>query len=135
MSRFCFAAALLAAVCSGCSQSDTVPVTGVVTLNGQPAAQAEVLFNPKTGRMASGITDDQGHFALSTAKPNDGALPGDYTVTLFEYYPPDKPPKMPPPGQALPSRFPPKYADPATSPLNATVKRGEKNEFKFEIAK
>jgi hypothetical protein len=135
MSRFRFAALLCAAVCLGCTQSDTVPVTGVVTLDGQPAAQAEVLFNPKTGRMASGVTDDQGRFALSTAKPNDGAMPGEYIVTLFEYYPPDKPPKMPPPGQPLPSRFPPKYADPAKSPLTATIERGKPNEFQFDIGK
>jgi hypothetical protein len=133
MSRKLFAAALLTASVLGCTPSETVPVTGVLTFKGEPADKAEVMFNPKTGRIASGVTDDAGHFTLSTAKPNDGAVPGDYTVTLFEYYPPDKPPKMPPPGQPLPSRFPPKYGDPATSPLNATVKRGEKNEFQFEV--
>jgi hypothetical protein len=135
MNRYRFAAVLCAAACLGCTKSDTVPVTGVVMLNGQPAAQAEVLFNPKTGRMASGVTDDQGHFSLSTAKPNDGAMPGEYIVTLFEYYPPDKPPKMPPPGQGLPSRFPAKYADPGQSPLTVTVALDKKNEFSFEVKK
>jgi hypothetical protein len=134
MSRKFFAAALLTACVLGCTQSDTVPVSGVLVFKGQPADNAEVMFNPKTGRIASGVTDAEGRFKLSTAKPNDGALPGDYIVTLFEYYPPDKPPKMPPPGQPLPSRFPPKYGDPATSPLNATVKRGDKNEFRFEVS-
>src|SRR5436190_15734955 len=101
--------ALLAAGMLGCTQSDTIPVTGVITFNGQPADQAEVMFNPKTGRIATGVTDSNGHFTLSTAKPNDGAMPGEYLVTLGEYYPADKPPKMPPPGQPLPSRFPAKY--------------------------
>ncbi len=135
MSRGRFAVVLCAAACLGCTQSDTVPVTGVVLLNGQPAAQAEVLLNPKTGRMASGVTDDQGRFSVSTAKPNDGAVPGEYIVTLFEYYPPDKPPKMPPAGQPLPSRFPPQYADPAKSPLTVTIERGKKNDFTFEVKK
>jgi hypothetical protein len=136
MSRKFLALGLVAAGILGCNaQSDTVPVTGVLTFNGQPAEGAEVMFNPKTGRMASGVTDASGKFSLSTAKPNDGAMPGEYTVTLFEYYPPDKPPKMPPPGQPLPSRFPPKFADPATSPLAATVERGKQNEFRFDVKK
>ena len=134
MSRKLLAVALLAAAVLGCTQSDIVPVTGVVLFKGQPADQAEVMFNPKTGRIATGVTDANGRFMLSTAAPNDGALPGEYIVTLGEYYPPDKPPKMPPPGQPLPSRFPPKYGDPATSPLNAKVERGAKNEFIFEVA-
>ena len=42
--------------------------------------------------MAGANTDASGRFSLSTAKPNDGAMPGNYNVTLGEYYPPDKPP-------------------------------------------
>jgi hypothetical protein len=133
MIRKLVAVALLAVGALGCTQSDTVPVTGVLTFKGQPADQAEVMFNPKTGRIATGVTDANGRFTLSTAKPNDGALPGEYIVTLCEYYPPDKPPKMPPPGQPLPSRFPPKYGDPAKSPLTVTVERGGKNDFSFEV--
>jgi len=117
----------------GCSQSDTVAVTGTVTLNGKPTEQAEVMFNPKHGRLATGVTDASGHFTLSTAKPNDGAAPGEYVITLAEYYPPDKPPQLPRGGGLLPSRFPPKYADPAKSPLTATVERGKKNEFLFDV--
>ena len=135
MSRTLLAAALLAAGFLGCTKSDTVPVTGVVKFDGQPADQAHVMFNPTTGRMAEGVTDATGQFSLSTTKPNDGALPGDYIVTLGEWYPADKPPKMPPPGQGLPTRFPRKYTDPATSPLKVTVERGKKNDFQFEVAK
>jgi hypothetical protein len=133
MIRMLIAAMLFAAALSGCTKSDSVPVTGTLLLDGQPVDQAEVQFNPKTGRMASGVTDASGHFKLSTAKPNDGAVPGEYTVTLFEYYPADKPPKMT--GGPLPSRFSTKYANPATSPLNAKVERGAKNDFKFEATK
>jgi hypothetical protein len=45
------------------------------------------------------------------------------------------PPKLPPGGGFLPSRFPLQYADPAKSPLTATVERGKKNEFNFEVTK
>jgi hypothetical protein len=120
---------------AGCNQSNMLPVTGTVTMNGQPVDQAEVIFNPKQGRMAVGVTDSSGHFTLSTEKPNDGAMPGEYSVTLTEHYPPDKPPAMPKGGGLLPSRFPPIYGDPAKSPLTATVERGKENDFSFEVKK
>jgi len=133
MQRLVVVAAVAALATAGCSQSDTVAVTGTVTFNGQPAGQAEVMFNPKKGRLATGVTDASGHFSLSTAKPGDGAAPGEYVVTLAEYYPPDKPPALPRGGGLLPSRFPSKYADPAKSPLTATVERGKKNDFQFDV--
>lgn len=124
---------LLAVV--GCAKSDIVPVTGTITLNGQPAENAEVIFNPEgPGRMATGHTDASGRFTLETAKPNDGVMPGDYVVTLGEHYG-DKPPPLPPIGQPLPMRFPQQYGDPAKSPLKAKVERGAKNDFMFDIKK
>jgi|SRR4051794_20448971 hypothetical protein len=119
----------------GCAKSDTVPVTGTVVLNGQPAENAEVMFNPKgAGRMATGYTDASGRFKLSTAKPNDGAAPGEYVVTLGEHYT-DKAPPLPPLGQSLPMRFPQQYGDPAKSPLTANIERGKTNDFKFDVKK
>lgn len=116
----------------GCGQSETVPVTGTVTLNGQPATEAEVLFTPSKGRMASGQTDAAGKFTLSTNKPGDGAVPGDHKVTIVQYYPPGKAPPMtggPPP------RFPAIYAEISQTPLKATVERGAKNYFTFDMKK
>ena len=133
MRRSVCALAVVVLAAAGCTQSETVAVTGTVTMKGQPVDKAEVMFNPKRGRLASGVTDAAGHFALSTAKPGDGAMPGEYTVTLGEFYPPDQPPKPPPGGGFLPSRFPIKYADPNTSPLTATIERGKKNDFQFEV--
>ncbi|HEY2413024.1 MAG TPA: hypothetical protein VGI40_12315, partial [Pirellulaceae bacterium] len=89
----------------------------------------------KAGRMASGATDSTGHFTVSTAKPNDGAMPGDYVVTLGEYYPPGTAPALPKDGGQFPSRFPSQYGDPSRSPLTAHVERGVKNEFQFEVKK
>src|SRR5215203_6710467 len=134
MSRKFLAVALLAASSVGCTKSDMIPVTGVLTLNGQPVADAEVMFNPKTkGRFAVGKTDATGHFKLSTGAPDDGAVPGEYAVTLCEYYPPDKPPKMT--SGPLPSRFPQKYGNPSTTPLTVKVEPGTKNEFTFDATK
>lgn len=126
---------LSALLASGCGQSETVPVQGTLMFKGKPAENAEVMFNAKKGRLATGVTNAEGKFTLSTAKLNDGAMPGEYIVTLGEYYPPDKPPAMPRDGGPLPTRFPPQYGDPSKSPLTATVERGKENVFDFEVGK
>lgn len=128
-----FGAAVCAVLLVGCGKSETVPVTGTVMFKGQPAANAEVMFNAKQGRLATGVTDESGKFTLSTAKPNDGAMPGEYIVTLAEYYPPEKPPPMPRDGGPLPTRFPPNYGNPSKSPLTVTVERNGKNDFQFDV--
>jgi|EndMetStandDraft_8_1072994.scaffolds.fasta_scaffold428244_1 hypothetical protein len=126
---------LTAVVWAGCSQSPTLKVTGTVTIKGEPAENVQVTFLPKEGRPAAGVTDAQGRFELSTFKPGDGAMPGEQTVTLGEYYPPGKPPPMPRGNEPLPSRFPPNYSDTVSSPLKATVERGQKNDFQFDVKK
>ena len=130
MCRF-VAAAFVAVAVAGCGQSETVPVTGTVTMNGQPGTEAEVIFTPSKGRVASGTTDAAGRFSLSTNKPGDGAVPGDHKVTVVEYYPPGKPPPMTSGGP--PSRFPQKYAESSQSPFQAKVERGAKNDFTFDM--
>jgi hypothetical protein len=62
-----------------------VKVSGVVTLDGQPVEGAVVAFipvDPGKGQMAHGTTDKEGVFNLSTSRPNDGAVPGEYKVTV-----------------------------------------------------
>jgi hypothetical protein len=68
---------------AGCG-SRTVPVKGVVTFDSRPLANASVIFIPMEpgGRDASGSTDANGAFQLSTFRPGDGALPGLYKVTV-----------------------------------------------------
>jgi len=62
-----------------------VPVTGTVQLDGKPIEGAVVTFHPADqgkGQTATGTTDKDGVFHLSTTKPSDGALPGEYKVTV-----------------------------------------------------
>ena len=120
---------------TACGQSETVPVKGTVMFKGKPAENVEVMFNAKQGRLATGATNAEGKFTLSTAKLNDGAMPGEYIVTLAEHYTPENPPAMPRDGGPLPTRFPPQYGDPSKSPLTATVERGKENDFQFEVGK
>jgi hypothetical protein len=68
----------------GCS-GGLVKVNGVVLLDGQPLEGAVVTFVPveaDKGRSATGTTDKEGNFQLSTTKPNDGVAPGEYKVTV-----------------------------------------------------
>jgi hypothetical protein len=78
--------ALLGVVLIGCGGT-TKPVQGVVTLDGTPVAGATVLFmpdDPDGGRPASGFTSSDGTFQLTTHKPDDGALPGNYRVVILK---------------------------------------------------
>jgi hypothetical protein len=77
--------ALLGVVLIGCGGKGATPVRGVITLEGTPVAGATVLFmaDDQDGRRpASGFTSSDGTFQLTTYKPNDGALPGEYRVLI-----------------------------------------------------
>ena len=79
---YSLAVAILAAGC-GPSRPTTMPVEGVVTLDGEPVEGASVMFAPEDGgRPALGVTDKGGKFALKTFEPGDGALPGKHQVTV-----------------------------------------------------
>jgi hypothetical protein len=73
----------------GCTRSatdhpETIEVTGNVTFNGAAIAGAIVSFSPKAedGYAAVGVTDNQGDFTLQTFETDDGAVPGDYAITV-----------------------------------------------------
>lgn len=86
-SRFWVAAACLAV--AGCGSADglpdVVPVRGTVTLDGEPLPSGDVLYLPTdpAGRQARGSIDERGRFRLSTLRPNDGALPGEYRIVVL----------------------------------------------------
>jgi hypothetical protein len=73
---------------TGCSQPNpfgTVYVEGVVTLDGQPLAGADVMLHPRNGvHVAGGLTDARGRFTVTTggAPLGSGAQPGEYDVTF-----------------------------------------------------
>jgi hypothetical protein len=124
------AVALAIAGCSGrpANRPATYPVSGIVQFSGSPVAGATVGFQSKEpqGRSASGITDAQGRYKLTTFSRGDGAPPGNYGVIVLKYketasasggeYLPAQGPERPPEHE-----LPPKYAAAATSGLEATV--------------
>jgi len=107
--RCLFSAAVLVAatLLIGCgkktlTKSDRFPVRGKITYKGEPARYVMVVFHPESGKgaEAKGQTDDEGNFELRTysnTDENDGAVPGEYTVTI-ESFDPVRSLKRPPAG-------------------------------------
>ena len=78
------AAAVLAAGCGDDGFPARYPVTGRVTYQGQPLRMGTITFAPVDaahGRAASGFID-QGAYALTTVEDQDGAIPGQYQVSI-----------------------------------------------------
>ncbi len=83
--------ALAVILTSGCSAPSLAPVHGRVTCHGQPVPQAGVIFSPvpraetdrEAGKAASGSTDADGRFVLTTYKSGDGALIGKHRASVI----------------------------------------------------
>ncbi|WP_162006576.1 carboxypeptidase regulatory-like domain-containing protein [Roseimaritima sediminicola] len=140
------AALLLSVGCGGGDKNpgvDLEPVKGKVLLDGSPVQGAIVVFHGERG--ASGVTDANGEFILTTFDPGDGAKEGIYKVTVAKselvgvdssYSDINSPNygKTPPP-EAMGTRkyiVAQKYSQPETSNLTADVQSGS-NEFTFEV--
>lgn len=139
----------------GCSEKGpdigAVTATGTVTHNGTPVEGAQVAFLPDgSGRAAAGTTDRSGRFTLNTAGAADGALPGSYKVIVTKtaaVAPVATDASMSQEERDAAARaamergetkapqdlLPTKYKSPATSGLTATITKGEKNDFTFEL--
>jgi hypothetical protein len=85
------AAAIFGLAVAGCTptpQIKTVPVAGKVTYKGEPVSGALVTFvtEDTTGKPANGRTDGEGKYRLTTivsgSNTQDGAMPGNYVVTV-----------------------------------------------------
>lgn len=155
----CLTALLAMSGCGGASSIGAVPVTGTVTLDGQPVEGAAVTFAPQEkGRAAAGVTDASGKFVLMTERPKDGAVPGAYRVGITKY---ERSVNRIAPGETdidaiyaaaeaagedisgtgarrgnekVPNNLlPERYKDPQSSPLNAQVTEDGENDFTFDL--
>lgn len=133
---------------TGCSKGSglkTGSVSGTVTFNGQPVANAQVVFQPKEGgQNAIGTTDSNGRYTLMTGT-DKGAIIGTHRVSVTvqqgaaQLSSIDATDPSAAYGQAMaaaasgqplaaqnPSSggIPAKYGNPATSGLEFTVKAG-----------
>ena len=139
---------LVPLIMSGCGEDDGIgkryPVSGTVTYRGQPVPKATVTFTPAdagSGRPATGTTDQDGYYSLSTASPGDGALPGKYAVTVSAVEIDLSKTKNAPGGMyrtdiiiKAPKKamIPAKYGSTKASPLSAEVKE-QRNTFDLAL--
>ncbi|WP_148618899.1 carboxypeptidase-like regulatory domain-containing protein [Mariniblastus fucicola] len=136
---------LLVSLQPGCSDGEEarLPVSGTVTLDGQPLADAKVTLMPKDNRrVANAITDETGRFdSATTFSSGDGALIGEHYVAITPKTPPPMPgDEVSSPGGAEPGKkgkyvapIPAKYGKPKESGLEVEVARGSDNDFVFEL--
>lgn len=145
----------------GCGgNADLAPATGVVTLDGEPMAEAKVMLHPIDGgpRNSYGTTNAKGEFKLSTFGMNDGALIGRHVVTVTKVDTKDQPQFAPNelaskgyggasyeammgPGKVSKNEknlkyvIPVKYSSKETSGIEVDVVKGEKNHFPLDMTK
>jgi hypothetical protein len=128
------------------------PVSGVVLYQDKPVVGATVAFrNDTSPRVASGVTDAQGKFHLTTFENLDGAVLGEHEVTVTKT---TANPEMAGASAENPTaaygagmaaaaagnteaiakhELPTKYGDLATTDLKATVVKDKPNEFTFKL--
>jgi hypothetical protein len=124
------------------------PVTGMVTYKDQPVEKGQISFIPKDAnaqRPANGFIEN-GRYTLTTSTPADGALPGEYAVTITALQVDDSKVRetvakyggggrqqeiAEATAKAKPL-VPPKYQLPETGKLTATVK-AEPNTINFTL--
>ena len=120
------AATLLLVGCGETKPYGVVPVSGRVTLAGEPVKQGYVIFrNDDKGVHMMAEIDERGEYRVSMAA-GYGLPLGDYRVYLSPPVPevPFGPAKEPPKPSEV-AKFPEKYLQPETSGLMLTVKRGD----------
>jgi hypothetical protein len=117
--------AFLLSGCGGPEHPDVGRVSGVVTLDGQPLAEATVMFQPTQGRASIATTDSAGKYSLTYLDGVPGALLGAHKVIIRTEIPGED--GQPPIAK---EKLPKKYHE--QTELTAEVKPGS-NTFDFEL--
>ena len=105
--------AVLVVAISGCAPgTKTVPVSGVITLDGKPLPEAHVTFQPATEEKVPdagsfAFTDTNGAYSLRTFEGEQpGAVVGKYRVAITPVTPSyDGDPAKRPPTKTLPAKY------------------------------
>jgi hypothetical protein len=107
------------AVLAGCGDSSAytlVPVSGVVTLDGEPVPYTNITFipqgsteNPSPGPGSAASCDDQGRYQLTTVRGEPGAVVGPHSVVIVAHGPPRTTSGDQDIGPRPPELFPPQF--------------------------
>jgi hypothetical protein len=119
-------AIMLCACATGCGDGrpERAAVSGKVSIDGMPLTKGAISFIPVKGRQASGAIDSEGRYVLSCFEKGDGAILGEYQVTVngVEYVT----------ETLMKWHAPKKYGSIATSGLAATID-GPRDDLDFEL--
>ena len=73
----------------GCGDESIAPVSGKVTVDGEPVAGIRLVFSPilkegksDPGPWSSGLTNEAGEYSLQTRHEDEGAIIGTHTVAF-----------------------------------------------------
>ncbi|MFN0196088.1 MAG: carboxypeptidase regulatory-like domain-containing protein [Planctomycetaceae bacterium] len=118
----------------------TQPVSGVVTLDGQPLAGAVVTFIPTdatTGVECVGQTDESGKYSPTQTRGSEGVPTGTYKVTISRFLRGGKPIPLDDAGGGtggvVVESLPPHYSNPSATTQTATVPEGGGTAFDFKL--
>lgn len=123
------AALLCLGGCGGSSRPKTIPITGRVTIDGQPPGEEGSLFFTPTvsapgyvKRPASGGFTADGSYRVMSWEPNDGLVPGHYSVSVS-------------PNDPIATKVPASYQQSGTSGLEVDVPVDQSGiEYNIEIS-
>jgi ribosomal protein L27 len=140
----CFPLLILLLFCSSCGQSRPAlgKVEGTVTLDGQPIKNGNIIFSTKGTRDAAGIIEDGVIKRVTTFDEGDGTPVGEATVAIIAFKEVKKAPNVSGDTNSIGEStilgdeeflVPPRYMNPETSGLTATIKKGiNKLDFKLQ---
>lgn len=118
----------------GCGRGDDpplVPVSGVVTMDDKPLADATVEFVPESGWGSMGKTDETGRYELLYRAREKGAAIGQHKVRISTLIEEDSDSTNPVIQKGRKESVPVKYNKATT--LEANVEPGESVELNFDL--
>ena len=129
--RLACASVVLLPCLTGCFRRgpELAPVTGTVTLDGEPLAGSQVEFKPMRGNPSYGTTDQLGRYELRYTKDKAGGVVGSHVVRITTQTTAVDPET----GNEIqvPQRVPERYNE--RSQLIREVKAGVENRFDFPL--
>jgi hypothetical protein len=134
----CLAGAILLVTIAGCARSNPhcIAVSGQVTYQGKQVKAGMIAFTRLEQAAGGGLvrpaTADlqaDGSYAMTTFREGDGALPGEYAVSIVSFDYSGKRDES----QRLPSMIPAKYGSPETSGLNVRVPSDASGPLRFDF--
>ncbi len=141
MLRYFLASSAILVAAMGCGDSGNVaPVSGIVTLNGKPAPEVAVTFQPivtdtnnAPGPSAFGVTGSDGRYtAKLITGEKSGATVGKNRVSFSGYVPPDPDPNYDGPAKTKPkTNIPSRYSSDAAMEFDVPAKGTSSADFQL----